>query len=85
MISDRVDRRRLVVISDVGRALIVPFLVFATTLPILVVINLLLEFFSLLGQAPRNAMLPSLVRRENLVTANRPQSGRNRSVEGAAA
>jgi dTMP kinase len=70
VISDRVDRRRLVVISDVGRALIVPFLVFATTLPILVVINLLLEFFSLLGQAPRNAMLPSLVRRENLVTAN---------------
>ncbi len=70
VISDRVDRRRLVVISDVGRALIVPFLVFATTLPILVVINLLLEFFSLLGQSPRNAMLPSLVSRENLVTAN---------------
>lgn len=70
VISDRLDRRRLIVVSDVGRALLVPFLVFATNLPILVLINLALEFFSLLGQSPRNAMLPSLVRRENLVTAN---------------
>ncbi len=70
VISDRVDRRRLVMISDVGRGLIVPFLIFATTLPILVAINVLLEIFSLLGQPPRNAMLPNLVERENLVTAN---------------
>ena len=70
VITDRVDRRKLVVISDLSRGLIVPFLLFATTLPILVAINVLIELFSLLGQPPRNAMLPRLVRKENLVTAN---------------
>ncbi len=70
VISDRVDRRKLVVISDVGRGLVVPFLVFAKTLPLLVLIGVVLELFSLVGQPPRNAMLPRLVRRENLVTAN---------------
>ncbi len=70
VITDRVDRRKLVVISDLGRGLIVPFLVFATTLPILVAINVLIELLSLLGQPPRNAMVPRLVRKENLVTAN---------------
>lgn len=70
VISDRMDRRKLVVISDVGRGLVVPFLMFASNLPALVAINLLLEVFSLLGQPPRNAMLPRLVSKENLVTAN---------------
>jgi len=70
VISDRVDRRRLVVISDVGRGLLVPFLMFADNLPFLVAVNVGLEIFSLVGQAPRNAMMPRLVRDENLVTAN---------------
>ncbi len=70
VISDRVDRRRLVVISDVGRGLLVPMLVFADNLPFLVAVNVGLEIFSLVGQAPRNAMMPRLVREENLVTAN---------------
>ncbi len=70
VIADRVDRRVLVVISDLGRGLVVPFLVFATNLPTLVAINVVLELFSLVGQPPRNAILPSLVRKENLVTAN---------------
>jgi dTMP kinase len=70
VISDRMDRRKLVVIADVGRGLLVPLLVFATNLPTLVAINLLLEMFSLVGQTPRNAMVPRLVRPENLVTAN---------------
>ncbi len=70
VITDRVDRRFLIVISDLGRAFLVPLLVFATTLPVLVGINLALEMLSLLGQPPRNAMVPRLVRPENLVTAN---------------
>lgn len=70
VISDRVDRRRLVVISDVGRGMLVPLLVLADNLPFLVAVNVGLEIFSLIGQAPRNAMMPRLVRDENLVTAN---------------
>jgi len=70
VIADRVDRRVLVVISDLGRGLTVPFLVFATSLPILVAISVMLELLSLVGQPPRNAILPSLVPRESLVTAN---------------
>ena len=68
--SDRFDRRRLIVIADLGRAAIVPFLIFASTLPMLVVITIALEVLSLLGQAPRAAVVPSMVREENIVTAN---------------
>lgn len=68
--SDRFDRRRLIVIADLGRAAIVPFLIFASTLPMLVVITVALEALSLLGQAPRAAVVPSMVRQENIVTAN---------------
>lgn len=70
VIADRIDRRRLVVISDLGRGLVVPFLVFADDLATLVAINVVLELLSLVGQPPRNAILPRLVSRENLVTAN---------------
>ena len=68
--SDRFDRRRLIVSADLGRAAIVPFLIFASTLPMLVVITVALEVLSLLGQAPRAAAVPSMVRQENIVTAN---------------
>ncbi len=68
--SDRFDRRRLIVIADLGRALIVPFLIFASNLPMLVVITVALEILSLLGQAPRAAVVPSMVRDENIVSAN---------------
>jgi hypothetical protein len=70
VISDRVDRRKLVVAADLGRGLIVPFVAFVDTIPGLVGITLVLEFLSLLGQPPRTAMVPRLVRKENLVTAN---------------
>ena len=68
--SDGFDRRRLIVIADVGRAVIVPFLIFASNLPMLVFITVVLEILSLLGQAPRAAAVPSMVRNENIVTAN---------------
>lgn len=70
VISDRVDRRKLVVFADVGRGLVVPFLAIVDTLPALVGITLVLELLSLLGQPPRTAMVPRLVRPENLVSAN---------------
>ena len=70
VISDRMDRRKLVVLADVGRGIIVPFLALVDNLPVLVGLTLVLEMLSLLGQTPRAAMVPRLVRPENLVTAN---------------
>ncbi len=70
VISDRMDRRKLVVFADVGRGAVVPFLALADSLPVLVGLTLILELLSLLGQPPRTAMVPRLVRSENLVTAN---------------
>ena len=70
VLTDRFDRRILVVISDLGRFLLVPLLLFVTNLGALAAVNFALEMLSLLGQAPRNAMIPRLVPPESLVTAN---------------
>ena len=70
VISDRMDRRKLVVAADIGRGLLVPFLALVNSLPALVGLTLVLELLSLLGQTPRTAMVPRLVRAENLVSAN---------------
>ena len=70
VLTDRVDRRKLIVIADLGRAAIVPTLIFASNLPLLVVITVVSEFLSILGQAPRTAILPRLVRKVNIVNAN---------------
>jgi len=70
VVTDRVDRRKLIVIADVGRAALVPLLAFATELPALVLVTIGLEALSLLGQSPRAAAVPRLVPPQNIVTAN---------------
>jgi dTMP kinase len=70
VVTDRFDRRNLIVIADVGRGLLVGFLVFADTLGLLVVITFGLEVLALLGQSPRAAVLPRLVKNRDLVVAN---------------
>lgn len=70
VLTDRFDRRRLIVIADVGRGLVVLLLLFASTLPILVLVTILSEFLSLLGQSPRAAIVPRLVHEVNIVNAN---------------
>jgi dTMP kinase len=70
VVADRVDRRKLLLFSDVGRAVIVPLLALAQNIPTLVLVNLALEFLSLLGQSPRAAVIPRLVPRQSIVAAN---------------
>ncbi len=70
VVTDRMDRRRLIVIADVGRGLLVGFLAFADTLPLLLGITFVLEVLALLGQSPRAAVLPRLVGQANIVAAN---------------
>jgi dTMP kinase len=69
-VADRVDRKRLIFIADLGRGLLVPLLAFATDLWVLVAINFVLEFLSILGQSPRAAVLPRLVKSGDIVVAN---------------
>ncbi|MDJ0961321.1 MAG: MFS transporter [Acidimicrobiia bacterium] len=68
--TDRFDRRTLIVVADVGRGVLVPLLAFVSSLPMLVGVTFLLEVLSLLGQAPRAAVVPRLVRPQNIVSAN---------------
>ena len=52
VLTDRFDRRKLIMIADFGRGLFVGFLVFADTLGVLVAITFGLEVLALLGQSP---------------------------------
>lgn len=70
VLTDRFDRRKLIMIADFGRGLFVGFLVFADTLGVLVAITFGLEVLALLGQSPRAAVVPRLVRDRDLVVAN---------------
>ena len=70
VVTDRFDRRKLIIIADVGRGLLVGFLAFADTLPLLIGITFALEVLALLGQSPRAAVLPRLVDDEDIVRAN---------------
>lgn len=70
VLTDRVNRRTLIVTADLGRAAVIPLLIFASNLPILVIITIISEFLSILGQSPRAAVVPNLVRDENIVNAN---------------
>jgi dTMP kinase len=70
VLTDRFDRRALIMLADLGRAAVVPLLAFVTDLPTLVAITFALEVLSLLGQAPRAAVVPRLVNSDNIVGAN---------------
>lgn len=70
VIADRVDRKKILLLSDLGRAAVVPALMFVSDLPTLVLVNLVLEFLSLLGQSPRAAVIPRIVGPADIVTAN---------------
>jgi dTMP kinase len=68
--TDRLNRKRLIMVAEFGRGLVVPLLVFADTLLELVLVTLVLEVLSLLGQSPRAAIIPTLVKPRHIVTAN---------------
>jgi HD-GYP domain-containing protein (c-di-GMP phosphodiesterase class II)/MFS family permease len=71
-LADRVDRRLIVVISDVSRAAIVAALPFVLprSLPAALVLLALLNIGSAFFKSAVNALVPSLVSREDLGAAN---------------
>lgn len=68
--ADRFDRKRLMVICDVGRALVLATLPFVDTVPGLIVASLVLEVFTLLWAPAKEASVPHLVPSDHLATAN---------------
>lgn len=68
--ADRFDRKRLMVVCDVGRALVLASLPFVDTVPGLVAASLVMEVFTLLWAPAKEASVPHLVPADHLTTAN---------------
>jgi len=70
LMADRLNKKNIMIISDLSRMVIVLFLFFATSLFQLFIINFLTVIFSLMRQPSRESVVPELVSKENLVKAN---------------
>jgi dTMP kinase len=68
--ADRFDRKRLMVLCDVGRALVLASLPFVDTVPGLIVASLVMEVLTLLWAPAKEASVPHLVPADHLTTAN---------------
>lgn len=68
--ADRWDRRHTLVLTDVGRGVVMVALAFSQNFLQLFVASLLVEMLSLLFTPAKEAMLPRLVPQERLVQAN---------------
>ena len=67
---DRWDRKKVMVVCDIGRGATLATLPFVDTLPQLVLASFALEIFTLLWSPAKEASVPNLVRPEFLATAN---------------
>ena len=70
VLADRFDRKWTMVASDVGRAVVVLWLVLANDLVTIAVISSILEILTMVRQPAREAAVPTLVDTEQLVKAN---------------
>ena len=70
VIVDRLDRKRVMLVCDIGRALVLFTLPFVDTLVGLVIASFILEIFTMLWSPAKEAVVPNLVPRDKLTTAN---------------
>ena len=70
VIVDRLNRKRVMVACDVGRALVLVSLPFVDTIVGLVVASFLLELLTMMWQPAKEATVPNLVPRDKLAAAN---------------
>lgn len=70
VLIDRLDRRKVMVVCDIGRASLLLLLPFAESLLGLVLISFGLEILSLLWGPAKDASVPNLVGRDQLTSAN---------------
>ncbi|MBM3674225.1 MAG: MFS transporter [Actinobacteria bacterium] len=70
VIVDRFDRRKVMVVCDVGRAGIISLLPFVNTLGVLIAVSFCIEMLTLLWGPAKDASVPHFVQEENLARAN---------------
>ncbi len=70
VIVDRLDRKKVMLVCDVGRALVLFALPFIDTLVGLIIASFILEIFTMLWSPAKEAVVPNLVPRSKLTTAN---------------
>jgi len=70
IIADRFNRKFVMLFTEVGRAGLVLSLAFASSITHLILVNLLIEALTLLFQPAKEATVPRLVQRNELVQAN---------------
>jgi dTMP kinase len=70
VIADRFDRKKVMVVCDVGRAGVLALLPFVDSVWQLVVASLVLEIFTLLWTPAKEASVPNIVPADHLTTAN---------------
>jgi len=72
---DRWDRKRVLITTDIGRFAIMALIPFTQEVLALVLATLFLEMLSAMFAPAKDAVFPTLVRREQLVTANQLNLG----------
>ncbi|HVL03043.1 MAG TPA: MFS transporter, partial [Acidimicrobiales bacterium] len=70
LLADRLDRKKVMVACDIGRGVVIGLLPFVQTLPLLFLINLVLEALTLLWTPAKEATVPNIVREEQLPRVN---------------
>ena len=70
VVADRLNRKYVMLFTEFGRGALVLSLAFAQSIRYLVVVSLLLEALTLVFQPAKEATVPTLVRRNELVQAN---------------
>ena len=70
VVADRLNRKFVMITAEVGRAGLVLSLAFVETIGFLVIVNLALEALTLVFQPAKEATVPTLVQRNELVQAN---------------
>ena len=68
--ADRLPRKTVMLVTEIGRAFLVLGLAFVSSITWLVIVNLGLEALTLVFQPAKEASVPSLVQRNELVQAN---------------
>lgn len=70
LIADRWSRKTTMIVSDFGRALLVLGLLFVTSYTQMFILIMVIEVFSLVRQPAREAVVPTLVKKEHLLAVN---------------
>jgi dTMP kinase len=67
---DRWDRKRVLIVTDIGRGIVMALIPFTQEILALVLATLVIEMLSALFAPAKDAVFPTLVRRDQLVEAN---------------